>query len=362
MCASVTAGSACPSGSGGSDWPKSRSKSSSRTRSSPRSSSASLSPRRGRSVAIVCYLARLAMPGMTPAPLAVLAQGDAIRVIALGLLCLVVPALALLACEGHSDPDVSAGHDGVLRESWVRECAGAKENPAPARGRQGRIARWRPRPMSRSATTRGRSTGAPAFAAATHWVGYGWSRGTRRSLRRRSSSARSRSDCRASCISTLPSATRPATPMRTIPAPSGASPPMMIRTMPATRIAAGKPIRKALTSRRSVGRGGLLARDGVLAPAGALGVFDQALEVVRQVRAGDAGGAEQGTGARVVEDHVHVEVREVHGGVVVGVGGAGAGRAGRDDGRALLAERGAGHAHELVDRAGIAARHQVHHA
>src|SRR4051812_34329711 len=142
-------------------------------------------------------------------------------------------------------------------------------------------------------------------------------------------------------MSTLPSATRPATPIRTIPAPSGASPPMMMRMTPATRIAAGKPIRKALTSRRGVRRGGLLARERVLAPAGALGVLDQAGEVVRQVRAGDAGRAEQGAGARVVEDHVHVEVREVHRGVVVGVGGAGAGRAGRHDGRAFLAERGA---------------------
>jgi hypothetical protein len=54
---------------------------------------------------------------MTPAPLAVLAQRDAIRIVALGLLGLIVPALAVLAGEGHSDPDVSAGHDGVLRES-----------------------------------------------------------------------------------------------------------------------------------------------------------------------------------------------------------------------------------------------------
>src|SRR3954453_13849333 len=57
------------------------------------------------------YLARLAVPGMAPAPLAVLAERDAIRVVALGLLCLVVPALAVLAGEGHSDPDVSAGHE-----------------------------------------------------------------------------------------------------------------------------------------------------------------------------------------------------------------------------------------------------------
>src|SRR5215207_4364368 len=55
-------------------------------------------------------LARLAMPGMAPAPLAELPQGDAIRIVALGLVGLIVPALALLACEGDGDPDVSAGH------------------------------------------------------------------------------------------------------------------------------------------------------------------------------------------------------------------------------------------------------------
>jgi hypothetical protein len=45
------------------------------------------------------------------APLAVLAQGDAVRVVSLGLVGLVVPALALVTGECHSDPDVSAGHE-----------------------------------------------------------------------------------------------------------------------------------------------------------------------------------------------------------------------------------------------------------
>src|SRR3954449_1833415 len=82
------------------------------------------------------------MPGMPPAPLAVLAQRDAIRVVALGLVGLIVPALALLAGEGHSDPDVSAGHgETALREG--RDWRRAKENPAPARGRARRIARAR---------------------------------------------------------------------------------------------------------------------------------------------------------------------------------------------------------------------------
>ena len=55
-------------------------------------------------------LARLAVAGMRPAPLAVLTQPYAIGVVALGLVGLVVPALALLAREGDGDPDVSAGH------------------------------------------------------------------------------------------------------------------------------------------------------------------------------------------------------------------------------------------------------------
>src|SRR5215213_370575 len=87
-------------------------------------------------------LARLAVRGVLPAPLAVLAQPDAIRVVALGLVGLVVPALALLAREGDSDPDVSAGHAcGSPSEGKVEENgAGQRKTPHPARGRQERIA------------------------------------------------------------------------------------------------------------------------------------------------------------------------------------------------------------------------------
>src|SRR5689334_5354559 len=80
-------------------------------------------------------LARLAVPCVAPAPLAVLPQRDAIRIVALGLLGLVVPALAVLAGEGHSDPDVSAGHGRRAPRvvgSWMRRRA--DKNPAPARG------------------------------------------------------------------------------------------------------------------------------------------------------------------------------------------------------------------------------------
>jgi hypothetical protein len=50
------------------------------------------------------------MIGMAMAPPAVLAQLDSLRVVSLALVGLVIPALAHLAGEGDSDPDVSTGH------------------------------------------------------------------------------------------------------------------------------------------------------------------------------------------------------------------------------------------------------------
>jgi hypothetical protein len=50
------------------------------------------------------------MAGVLATPAAVLAQPDAIGVVALALIRLVVAVLALLAGEGDSDPNVSAGH------------------------------------------------------------------------------------------------------------------------------------------------------------------------------------------------------------------------------------------------------------
>jgi hypothetical protein len=50
------------------------------------------------------------MSGVPTAPAAVLPQLDALGVVALALIALVIPALALLTREGDSDPDVSAGH------------------------------------------------------------------------------------------------------------------------------------------------------------------------------------------------------------------------------------------------------------
>jgi hypothetical protein len=44
------------------------------------------------------------------APTAVLAELDSIGVVPLALLCLIVAPLALLACEGYGDSNVSASH------------------------------------------------------------------------------------------------------------------------------------------------------------------------------------------------------------------------------------------------------------
>src|SRR5919112_4870508 len=82
---------------------------------------------------------------MATAPLAVLAQRDAVRVVALGLVGLVVPALALLTREGDGDPDVSAGHLTACSESRVL---------APGKGK--------PRHGARSATQDSASGPSPA--------------------------------------------------------------------------------------------------------------------------------------------------------------------------------------------------------
>src|SRR5665213_465085 len=55
-------------------------------------------------------LASLPVAGVLATPAAVLAQGNPIRVVALALVGLVVAMLALLACEGDRDSNVSAGH------------------------------------------------------------------------------------------------------------------------------------------------------------------------------------------------------------------------------------------------------------
>src|SRR3982750_2377566 len=58
-------------------------------------------------------LAGLPVAGLATAPLAVLAQRDAIRRVALALIGLVVAPLAVLTGEGHCNAHVSAGHNGL---------------------------------------------------------------------------------------------------------------------------------------------------------------------------------------------------------------------------------------------------------
>jgi hypothetical protein len=53
------------------------------------------------------------MWGVAPTPPAVLAKLDAVRRVAPGLVGLVVASLALLAGEGDSDSNVSAGHSSL---------------------------------------------------------------------------------------------------------------------------------------------------------------------------------------------------------------------------------------------------------
>jgi hypothetical protein len=64
---------------------------------------------------------------MAPAPPAVFAQLDPLGVVALALVRLIVPALADVACERHSDPDISTGHLLASRRAWLlaRQPAGA---------------------------------------------------------------------------------------------------------------------------------------------------------------------------------------------------------------------------------------------
>src|SRR5689334_11786513 len=99
---------------------------------------------------------------MAPAPLAVLLQCDAVRVVALGLVGLVVPALALLAREGDGDPDVSAGHSGTPKglrcgSSPVRRALGKGKPRTGARSRA-RIAPCARRVAGHHADTKGQST------------------------------------------------------------------------------------------------------------------------------------------------------------------------------------------------------------
>src|SRR3954454_5233081 len=106
------------------------------------------------------------MARMPPAPLAVLAQGDAVRVVALGLLGLVVPALALLAREGDGYPDVSAGHGTACSESrWFVGRRGGKGKPRTGARSARKDSAYGAAAVYRAATSAGRSRGCPPSTA-----------------------------------------------------------------------------------------------------------------------------------------------------------------------------------------------------
>src|SRR3954447_6657425 len=88
-------------------------------------------------------LARLPVARVRAAPLAVLAQRDAIRVVALALVRLVVAPLALLAGEGDCDADVSAGHTPLRVRCGPTGWSGQKNDPRRA-SRHRILARHRP--------------------------------------------------------------------------------------------------------------------------------------------------------------------------------------------------------------------------
>src|SRR5436305_13769476 len=71
----------------------------------------------------------LAVARVLTAPPAVLAQRDALGVVALGLVGLVVAPLALLAGEGDTDAHISAGHGNGAPSARV----GARKRPARGR-------------------------------------------------------------------------------------------------------------------------------------------------------------------------------------------------------------------------------------
>jgi hypothetical protein len=77
-------------------------------------------------------LASLPVAGVPTAPATVLAQGHPIGIVALALIRLIVPVLALLACEGDCNPYVSASHsESSLRGR--RQQRPAKEKTPPRR-------------------------------------------------------------------------------------------------------------------------------------------------------------------------------------------------------------------------------------
>src|SRR5437763_10406119 len=99
----------------------------------------------------MCGLARLAVRRVLAAPAAVLAQLETVRRVPLGLVALVVAALALLAGESDRDPDVSSCHRSGESSAGLVLRSGAPALPIRA-SRPAR--RAPPRPADRTASRR----------------------------------------------------------------------------------------------------------------------------------------------------------------------------------------------------------------
>src|SRR5829696_1760662 len=118
-------------------------------------------------------LARFLVRRVLAAPAAVLAELDPVRIVALGLLGLVVAPLALLAGEGHGDSDVSAGHrlPRLARpERSARRRSSASRTSASTAGSNLR-AKCAPEASraGRSALVSVRGFGAPAGKSIQRW-------------------------------------------------------------------------------------------------------------------------------------------------------------------------------------------------
>src|SRR5580704_17943921 len=81
-------------------------------------------------------LTGLPVAGVLATPTAVLAQADPVGVVALALVCLVVAMLALLAREGDSNTNVSAGHDQKSLRRCLLAAPGEEKHRPGARCKQ----------------------------------------------------------------------------------------------------------------------------------------------------------------------------------------------------------------------------------
>src|SRR3984957_777279 len=112
-------------------------------------------------------LTGLPVAGVLATPTAVLAQADPVWIVALALVCLVVAMLALLAGEGDSNSDVSAGHD----QKSLRRCGQAalgEEKPRPGARCKQSSALGQPLPAAAPSAKLGSAQPGPVARPARH--------------------------------------------------------------------------------------------------------------------------------------------------------------------------------------------------